>query len=102
MPELNDEFAQRFGESADDGERRLELVRDVGDEVALERGEASLFHGGDHHDGHAGDGHDRGEQDHPDLEQALALDLLPELFGRGEADLEAPVVERRREGPADG
>ena len=44
-------IAQRLGESADDGERRLELVRDVRDEVAANRLESAArreVHDGEH------------------------------------------------------
>ena len=88
---------QHLAEHADERERGLQLVAHVGDELALERGDAALALCGeqDRRDPEHDDG--ARQHDHHELERRAVLHAGRELVAGARRDLHAPAVERRRE-----
>ena len=86
---------------ADQREGRLQLMAHVRDEFALHRRHAPLAGGGDQDRHHAGENHQRRQAHKPDFDQPAGAQARGELVGGRLGDLEAPVVEGRREADAD-
>ncbi len=88
---------EHLAEHADEGERGLELVADVGHEFTLEGRDPSLLRRREQ-DRRDAEHDDRArEHDHDELEQRPVLHARRQLVARARRDLQAPAVERRRE-----